>query len=191
MDDIVKAALAKWPNVPACYGWLGLDARGNWYMRDDRTQAAGPFVPDPGTPAPANAAHKGSLLRHGKLIDFIHRNYAADEAGQWFFQNGPQRVYVELEATPYIWRLQPSGEVLAHTGQPAQVHGSLLDETGKLYLVTDLGVGLVHSADMVPAADAVEAGQWTPEDVQAQALEDRFAFVRSPQRRQQADSKSG
>ncbi|MFM7971511.1 MAG: DUF2946 family protein, partial [Betaproteobacteria bacterium] len=25
MDDIVKAALKKWPNVPACYGWLALD----------------------------------------------------------------------------------------------------------------------------------------------------------------------
>ena len=34
MDDIVKQALAKWPNVPNCYGRLGLDARGNWYMRD-------------------------------------------------------------------------------------------------------------------------------------------------------------
>jgi hypothetical protein len=43
MDDIVKAALKKWPNVPDCYGWLALDARGDWYMRDDRTQAAGPF----------------------------------------------------------------------------------------------------------------------------------------------------
>ena len=43
MDDIVKAAIAKWPNVPHCYGWLGLDARGNWYMRDDQAQAAGPF----------------------------------------------------------------------------------------------------------------------------------------------------
>ena len=42
MDDIVKAALKKWPNVPDCYGWLALDARGDWYMRDDRTQAAGP-----------------------------------------------------------------------------------------------------------------------------------------------------
>ncbi len=29
MDDIVKAAIAKWPNVPNCFGWLGLDARGN------------------------------------------------------------------------------------------------------------------------------------------------------------------
>ena len=68
MDDIVKAALAKWPNVPHCHGWLGLDARGQWYMRDDRVQAAGPFP-----------RSKGSLLRHDKLIDFIHRNCAADD----------------------------------------------------------------------------------------------------------------
>ena len=43
MDDIVAAALKKWPNVPHCYGWLALDARGDWYMRDDRVQAAGAF----------------------------------------------------------------------------------------------------------------------------------------------------
>ena len=44
MDDIVKQAMAKWPNVPHCYGWLGLDARGNWYMRDDGAQAYGAFA---------------------------------------------------------------------------------------------------------------------------------------------------
>jgi hypothetical protein len=43
MDEVVRAALKKWPNVPACYGWLALDARGDWYMRDDRIQAAGAF----------------------------------------------------------------------------------------------------------------------------------------------------
>ena len=91
MDDIVKAALAKWPNVPHCHGWLGLDARGQWYMRDDRCQRSGPFALEPGEHATAS---KGSLLRHDKLIDFIHRNCAADDAGQWFFQNGPQRVYL-------------------------------------------------------------------------------------------------
>lgn len=86
MDDIVKQALAKWPNVPDCYGWLGLDARGDWYMRDDAVQAAGDF-----------AKSKGSKLQHEKLIEFIGRNYDADANGNWFFQNGPQRVYVELE----------------------------------------------------------------------------------------------
>ncbi|HSX94665.1 MAG TPA: DUF2946 family protein [Hydrogenophaga sp.] len=170
MDDIVKAALAKWPNVPHCHGWLGLDARGQWYMRDDRAQAAGPF-----------ARSKGSLLRHDKLIAFIHRNYAADERGQWFFQNGPQRVYVELENTPWVWRLQPDGSVQAHDGEPVAVHASLLDEEGRLYLDTDRGVGLVHTADMVLAADAVEAGRWQPEAVRADDLPARFGFVRSPE----------
>jgi len=94
MDDIVKAALLKWPNVPHCYRWLALDARGNWYMRDDRIQAAGPF-PQP----------KGSRIDHEKLRDFIHRNYGHDEAGAWFFQNGPQRVYLDLEAAPWVWRI--------------------------------------------------------------------------------------
>lgn len=181
MDDIVKAALAKWPNVPACYGWLGLDARGDWYMRDDGTQTAGPFaVPAGGT----GKASKGSRLLHGKLIDFIGRNYAADEQGQWFFQNGPQRVYVELESVPYVWRLQTDGTIQTHTGFPAgAVHQSLLDETGHLYLVTDLGLGLVHTSDMAQAADAVERGDWAPEDVKAGDLPAQWKFVRSPQRR--------
>lgn len=173
MDDIVKAAMAKWPNVPHCYGWLALDARGQWYMRDDRIQAAGPFPQS-----------KGSMLKHDKLIDFIHRNCAADERGQWYFQNGPQRVYLELEFTPFVWRLQPDGSVRAHSGQPAQVLDSLVDEEGRLYLVTDLGLGLVHSADMALAADAVEAGRWVPRDVRADELPRRFGFVRSPQQLQ-------
>jgi hypothetical protein len=180
MDDIVKAALAKWPNVPHCHGWLGLDARGQWFMRDDRCQRSGPFATEPGeavTPA------KGSLLRHDKLIEFIHRNCAADEAGQWFFQNGPQRVYLELEATPFVWRLQPDGRVLAHSGQDAgAVQRCLLDEAGRLYLVTPLGIGIVHSADMALAADAVERGDWLPEDVRADTLPATWGFVRSPQR---------
>lgn len=170
MDEIVKAAMAKWPNVPHCYGWLGLDARGNWYMRDDRTQAQGAFPQS-----------KGSLLQHEKLIEFIHRNYAADERGQWYFQNGPQRVFVELEATPWVWRLQPDGRVLSHTGVPVQVQASLLDEAGHLYLVTELGVGLVHSADMALAAEAVEVGRWQPQPVRAETLPGRFGFVPHPQ----------
>ena len=180
MDDIVKAALAKWPNVPDCHGWLGLDARGDWYMRDDRCQRAGPFAAEPGE---AVVPAKGSRLLHDKLIAFIGRNYLPDEQGRWFFQNGPQRVYVELEATPWVWRLQPDGSVLAHTGAPAgAVERSLLDEAGRLYLVTGLGLGLVHTSDMAQAADQVEQGHWQPEPVAADSLPQRWAFVRSPQR---------
>jgi hypothetical protein len=170
MDDIVRQAIAKWPNVPHCYGWLGLDARGNWYMRDDRTQAAGGFP-----------ASKGSLLKHEKLVEFIHRNYECDERGCWFFQNGPQRVYIELETTPWIWRLDEHQAITAHSGRTASMQSCFLDEQGRLYLLTDLGLGLVHTLDMEQAAAAVEQGLWRPEQVAASELPARFGFISSPQ----------
>ena len=169
MDDIVRQAMAKWPKVPHCYGWLGLDARGNWYMRDDRTQAAGPFT-----------QAKGSLLRHQKLIEFIERNYEADESGRYYFQNGPQRVYVELEATPYIWRVASDFSITAHTGQSARVQRTVTDEQGHLYCECDLGFGRVHTQDMVIAAEAIEQGLWVPEAVLQSELPARFGYVASP-----------
>lgn len=175
MDDIVKQAMAKWPSVPDCYGWLGLDARGNWYLRDERAQAAGAF--DSGQPGA-----KGSLLHHEKLIDFIQRNYAVDARGRWFFQNGPQRVFVELEATPWVWRIEADGEVQAHSGQAVTVQACVLDEQGRVYLQTDLGFGLVHTQDVARAAELVEAGCWVPVDEPAADLPARYGFVRSPQR---------
>ena len=174
MDDIVKAALKKWPNVPDCYGWLALDARGDWYMRDDRIQAAGPFP-----------QVKGSRILHDKLREFIERNYEADERGQWYFQNGPQRVYVELEAAPFVWRLRAEAgkapQVSSHTGQDATCTGVWLDESDRLYLATDLGLGIVHTLDMEAAADAVEQGLWTPTPSTLAALAERFGHVLSPQ----------
>ena len=175
MDDIVKKAMAKWPNVPDCYGWLGLDARGNWYMRDDRAQALGAF--DSGTPG-----CKGSELRHEKLIDFIARNYAADARGCWFFQNGPQRVFVELQTTPLVWRVQPDGSVQDHTGRSARVLNAWLDELGHLYLEADTGFGQVHTQDMHQAADLIELGSWLPHEVLRAELPGRFGFVKNPER---------
>lgn len=174
MDDIVKAALKKWPNVPACYGWLALDARGDWYMRDDRVQAAGPFP-----------QVKGSRITHDKLKEFIHRNYERDEQGAWYFQNGPQRVYVELEATPLILGVERTGatfRVTTHTGtQVSDVRGAWLDENGRLFLDTDLGLGLVRSLDMDAAADAVEQGIWQPAETRFADLPGRFGYHLHPQ----------
>ena len=173
MDAIVEAALKKWPKVPACYGWLALDARGDWYMRDDRVQAAGPFP-----------AVKGSRILHDKLREFIQRNYAADDAGCWFFQNGPQRVYVELEAAPWVWRLHGQGgavSVVAHTGAAAQVESIWLDEHGRLFLATDLGFGIVHTLDMLQAAGAVEAGAWQPREQPFAELPARFGYRLRPE----------
>ncbi len=174
MDDIVRQAMAKWPTVPHCYGWLALDARGNWYLRDAQVQALGPFAGS----APAG---KGSLVEHSKLIAFIGRNYSCDDAGQWYFQNGPQRVFVELEITPWIWRVADDFLVSAHTGVLARVQRSVVDEIGRVYLETDIGFGLVHSLDMVHAADAIESGLWLPESVSCAEMPHRFVYVLSPQ----------
>jgi hypothetical protein len=183
MDDIVLKAMAKWPNVPACTGWLGLDARGQWWMRDDRTQALGSFTS-------GTKGCKGSLLTHDKLVAFIGRNYLCDEeganAGQWYFQNGPQRVYVELEATPWVWRIQPDFTILAHTAQSCKPQRCILDEHGAVYLETDLGFGLVHTQDMLLAADALERGLWVAHEARRSELPKRFGYVRSPTAAQQS-----
>jgi hypothetical protein len=177
MDDMVKAALRKWPNVPDCRGWLGLDARGDWYMRDDQVQAAGPFP-----------QAKGSRILHDKLRSFIWRNYEADAQGAWFFQNGPQRVYVLLEAAPWVWRLMPGctpGEpvrALDPLDEVLSVQAVWLDDAGRLFLQTPRGLGLVHSLDMHLAAHALEQGQWTLEgEVPFAQMPQRFGYQLTPQ----------
>ena len=173
MDEIVKAALKKWPTVPHCYGWLALDARGQWFMRDDRIQRAGPFP-----------QVKGSMIRHDKLLEFIHRNYECDAHGCWFFQNGPQRVYVELEAAPRVWRVSWAGDTLsvqAHSGHDDTVHTVWLDDHGRLFLHGDRGFGIVHSQDMLDASRAIEQGLWSPQTLAFSAMPARFGYVLKPE----------
>lgn len=180
MDDIVRQAMAKWPNVPACHGWLGLGARGEWFMRDDRVQAAGPF-----SGSGSSLQSRGAVLRHDKLIDFIGRNYAVDGQGCWFFQNGPQRVFVELEVAPWVLRVTRAGdgdyEVVTHTGRATAAQAVLCDEAGHLYMDTDAGLGLVHTLDTLVLADAIEQLRWPLRQVDSQMLPAQFGFVRSPQ----------
>lgn len=134
MDAIVQQAMAKWPNVPHCYGWLALDARGSWRMRDDHAQAEG--LP-------------GDRIRHPALIAFIQRNYACDERGCWFFQNGPQRVYVNLDATPYIARSDPEHGFLLHTGEPVQTIESVwMTSEGELILEVKGSAAMLDDRDV-------------------------------------------
>jgi hypothetical protein len=141
MDDTVLAALAKWPDVPAVYGWLGLSARGEWRLQ-------------------------GQPIRNVALREFIGRNYAADERGCWYFQNGPQRVFVELETAPWIWRINSHGahrRAMAHTGVTARLlRGAWFDENGRVYLHTDVGFGLVESQDSATIVESLRAGSGRP-----------------------------
>jgi DUF2946 family protein len=128
VDELVLRGMAKWPNVPAVYGWLRLDRRGNWLI-------------------------KGEPVSNPTIIAFIGRNYASDEHGQWYFQNGPQRVFVALGYTPFVYRVAgvPDGpiEIEAHNGLAAStISGAWFDEIGALLLLTELGVGVVHDQDL-------------------------------------------
>lgn len=150
MDDIVIQAMAKWPNVPHCYGWLGLDARGHWRMRDEAAQRA-------------NAP--GDRLAHSALIGFINRNYLADEAGNWYFQNGPQRVYVNLEATPFIARTEPDGSVQLHTGQAcARPEQAWLLDSGALVLRCGAHIAQLDDRDLAPLLGSLLLDGETPSD---------------------------
>lgn len=134
MDPIVQQAMAKWPNVPHCYGWLALDARGAWRMRDQRTQAQ--QLP-------------GERINNAALLGFIHRNYTHDDRGCWYFQNGPQRVYVNLELTPYIAHTDPAqGFVLQHGEALTLIDSAWLMENGRLILQAGDKVAALDDRDL-------------------------------------------
>ena len=137
MDEIVAQSLKKWPNVPHCYGWLALDARGHWRMRDQHAQ-------DHDLP--------GDKIAHTALIGFINRNYACDAKGRWYFQNGPQRVYINLEMTPYIARTDPAHGFLLHTGAPLEhIDAVWFSDADRLLLTFDGGAS--SAAATVAALD--------------------------------------
>ena len=140
--------MAKWPDVPAVYGWLGLDRRGRWRLR-------------------------GELIRNDAANRFIDRNYACDEAGRWFFQNGPQRVFVALEYAPFVYRLDDAGTFTAHTGRPAGAPlAAALDEEQNVTVVTGLGPGLVDDRDLDALSERFASPDGEPMD--DDAIEDEL-----------------
>jgi len=154
MDEIVRRAIAKWPDVPAVFGWLSLDRRGRWRI-------------------------KGEAVTNATVASFIGRNYSCDAQGRWFFQNGPQRVYVTLAYTPLVYRLVAEAEVLlTHTGaQAAELQGAWLDEAGSVLLLSELGIGLLHDQDLhalVPRLSG-PGGRALEEDALRAVLEGRDA----------------
>ena len=130
MDEIVIRGMMKWPDVPAVYGWLALDRRGSWMIK--------------------NVSGRFERIANAAVNAFIGRNYAADAHGRWYFQNGPQRVFVTLDYTPWVYRLDDAGEgLLAHTGAaPRALDAVFLDEAGALLLKSDLGVGVLLDRDL-------------------------------------------
>ena len=130
MDEIVIRGMLKWPSVPAVYGWLSLDRRGSWMIK--------------------NAAGRFERIVNPAVNAFIGRNYAADAQGRWYFQNGPQRVFVALDYTPWVYRLDDAGEgLVAHTGAaPRALESVFVDDTGALLVEAEMGVGVLLDRDL-------------------------------------------
>ena len=182
MDQAVIRALAKWPTVPAVYDWLALDERGNWLLRNP---VAGDF----------------ERIGNAALREFIGRNYAPDAHGRWFFQNGPQRVYVRLACAPLVFHLD-GDRIVDQCGRPAgRLTGAWRDERGALILAAVSGPGNLDDRDLLAASDLIVesgAGAWFGRDAArvplGSMLRDempaRFGFVRDPrpERKEGADS---
>jgi Protein of unknown function (DUF2946) len=140
MDEVVKAAIAKWPNVPAVFGWLSLNGRGDWRIKDDP-------------------------IDNEAINEFIGRNYMNDGCGNWFFQNGPQRVYVSLEIAPWIYRLDEFKRLATHTGtHPRELRQVFADESGRLYFETELGPGVLDDRDTLDFANRIVDEEGRPLD---------------------------
>ena len=155
MDEIVKQGMAKWPNVPSVFGWLGLDRRGHWLI-------------------------KGGRISNSIVADFIGRNYEHDGEGRWFFQNGPQRVFVALDYTPFVYRLAwdpapgAAPHMETHTARPVtHIDGAWIDEAGIVLIASEYGVGLVDDRDLERLLTCFtdERGRALPEEEIGAAIE--------------------
>ena len=202
MDEQVLRSLIKWPNVPHCFGWLALDRRGQWRMRDEFAQAN---------------QLAGSVIQHVALNEFIARNYACDSLGRYFFQNGPQRVFITLDATPFVARIIPSEsgpQLLTQCGTEIQPQGALSDEKGNIYITGNItqsvsdqidgtvftrtespSVALLHDHDLELFSDQSKvmedacsfrgSWQWDGKDlpiepIHSLELSERFHFIKAP-----------
>jgi hypothetical protein len=150
MDALVAQAMAKWPNVPAVYGWLSLDRRGNWRI-------------------------KGERIANQALREFISRNYESDSAGRWYFQNGPQRVYVTLDYTPLVVHFEGE-ELRDHCGRAFAARETYLDDEGSVLMEGEGTVALLDDRDLARFAD----GAASLRRIKAQQIQARFRFVKEP-----------
>ena len=150
MDETVLRSMAKWPDVPDVYGWLSLDRRGNWLL-------------------------KGERIGNQALKDFISRNYNSDPQGRWYFQNGPQRVFVALAYTPLVLHFE-SDALFDHCGRPFLPEQAFLDEEGSVLMLGKQGIGLLDDRDLAAYADHARGLAEIP----CRMVPERFGFVTNP-----------
>jgi hypothetical protein len=156
VDEIVARSLAKWPNVPAVFGWLSLDRRGNWLIRS------------------TSATQRFERISNVALREFIARNYEADAKGRWYFQNGPQRVYVTLAYTPLVVHYDGQ-QLYDHCGRPFAGRDTYQDDEGSVLVAGERTIALLDDRDLQRFAEAENLPLIRRAEVPA-----RFGFVPDP-----------
>ncbi len=156
----------------------------------------------------------GALIDHAGLREYIARNYVHDTLGRYYFQNGPQRVFVSLDSCPWVVRIQPISNnpcalsLRTQCGDIFNPLGALSDEGGNIYIygniTNDLSttVALLHDHDLAlfseqstleeDACSYRGSWQWydkkLPIDpITSSQLSDRFHFIQSPTQEQEND----
>lgn len=135
MDEQVLAAMQKWPNVPAAYGWLSLNARGLWRFHHDGDFSANP---------------EGESIENSQLNNFFNRNYCVDDKGAWYIQNGPQKVFVNLPHAPFILFYDDAQQCLStHHGHTINsINHWYFSEDGRLFAKSNVGPAMLIGRDL-------------------------------------------
>lgn len=161
MDEAVLRAMARWPDVPDVFGWLALDRRGQWRIGN-----------------PSGGAFQ--RITNPALRGFIGRNYWRDARGRWYFQNGPQRVFVSLAYTPLVTRLE-DGLLRDHCGRAFGTPSGLwLDEEGSLLMAAEDRVALLDDRDLACFVEGLAAPPERLPRIGRSAVAERFGFVPEP-----------
>jgi hypothetical protein len=163
VDAAVARAMAKWPNVPAVYGWLAIRSASATQGFASATQGF------------ASATQGFERVGNAALREFIGRNYEHDAGGRWYFQNGPQRVYVALAYTPLVAHYE-GDELFDHCGRVLRMREAWVDDEGSVLIAGGRAVALLDDRDLARVAEA--AGKFPT--VRRDEVERRFGFVREP-----------
>jgi hypothetical protein len=121
VDQFIHQALQKWPQVPDCFGWLSFDRRGEWRIQNEYAQ---------------QNKLSGELITHQGFKHYIESHLAHDESGNYFFQNGPQRVFIHFVYSPWVVRFYPKEgghwDIRTTFGDPIEPLTCFLDESGHI-----------------------------------------------------------
>ena len=151
MDEIVARSLAKWPNVPAVYGWLELDRRGNWLIKGERI---------------------GNLA----LREFIAPQLRRRRARPLVLPERPAAGLRQARLHAVRDALRRRARCSTTAAAPVEALETFLDDEGSVLIRGGHGIGLLDDRDLERYADSAER---LPRIARSEVAA-RFGFVADP-----------